>query len=338
MKPRLLFLPPVYMSPESCRSIAALNRFLETLDAPSDVDVYRWSWIKGAARVDSSIPAQAEAVRERLSPGCHVIASGGATGICLVALNGQAEIASFVSFGLALPAATLKTLGHQESLARVAAFEAMLSAGSYQFLRASMQGAEDKEIIATAESLDANLEMEALRDTIHAYFQYDLARERPDIRAPTLFLLNKSEFMGDTTGEFFSQLVPHAQVLTGHSWNDRHHEERAGIEAAHLVLGFIDRLQRPALDEEAHLLSIANKEIQLTPLEYGLFSQIHKRAGAVVSRQDLLEKVWGYDYMGGANVVDVTVLGLRKKLGDHASLIETVRGAGYRYNPPPGLI
>lgn len=50
-----------------------------------------------------------------------------------------------------------------------------------------------------------------------------------------------------------------------------------------------------------------------------------------VTRADLLENIWGYDYEGGSNVVDVMIRSVRSKLGERASLIETVRGTGYRY-------
>jgi DNA-binding response OmpR family regulator len=50
-----------------------------------------------------------------------------------------------------------------------------------------------------------------------------------------------------------------------------------------------------------------------------------------VTRVDLLEEVWGYEYDGGSNVVDSIVRSLRKKLGDYAAAIETVTGVGYRF-------
>jgi DNA-binding response OmpR family regulator len=50
-----------------------------------------------------------------------------------------------------------------------------------------------------------------------------------------------------------------------------------------------------------------------------------------VSRGSLIENVWGYSYEGSSNVVDTVVLSLRKKLGQQASAIETVRGVGYRF-------
>lgn len=58
---------------------------------------------------------------------------------------------------------------------------------------------------------------------------------------------------------------------------------------------------------------------------------MYENEGKAVSRADLLEKVWGYDYEGGSNVVDVVVRALRNKLGERASMIETVRGVGYKY-------
>ena len=54
-----------------------------------------------------------------------------------------------------------------------------------------------------------------------------------------------------------------------------------------------------------------------------------RHAGSVLSREQLLNRVWGYDYDGGSNVVVVYVRYLRRKLG--AEVIETVRGAGYRF-------
>ena len=242
-KSRLLFMPPVHMSPGSCRLLPAIDRFVDKLEAAFDVEVFEWPWLKGGVFNDGSVATQAAAIRTRLSSGCNVVSSGGGTGFCMLALSGQHAIASFISFGLALPTATLQSLGDAEGVARAAALEAVVGAGSYQFLRASMQGAEDEDIARTAELLDQELDMANMREAIRAYFQFDFTDKRLEIDAPTLFLVNRSEFMGDTTGEFFSRLVPHAQVRTGHSWNDRYHDEQAGFEAAALVVDFIEGLQ-----------------------------------------------------------------------------------------------
>jgi DNA-binding response OmpR family regulator len=57
---------------------------------------------------------------------------------------------------------------------------------------------------------------------------------------------------------------------------------------------------------------------------------LYTRAGKAVPRSSLLENVWDQSYDGGGNVVDVVIRALRKKLGEKASLIETVHGIGYR--------
>jgi two-component system alkaline phosphatase synthesis response regulator PhoP len=57
---------------------------------------------------------------------------------------------------------------------------------------------------------------------------------------------------------------------------------------------------------------------------------LHQRQGRVVDRRALLRDVWGYDDPGGSNVTEALVRSLRRKLGDRASVIQTVRGIGYR--------
>jgi hypothetical protein len=86
------------------------------------------------------------------------------------------------------------------------------------------------------------------------------------------------------------------------------------------------------LDLEAHELVIDDRRIPLTPLEFGVLSLLSQNEGAAVSRIELLEKVWGYEYTGGSNVVDAVVRTLRRKMGEKASLVATVRGVGYRFH------
>lgn len=57
----------------------------------------------------------------------------------------------------------------------------------------------------------------------------------------------------------------------------------------------------------------------------------YQRQGRVVERASLLRNVWGTDYTGGSNVIEVVVGSIRRKLGDRSSPIETVRGMGYRF-------
>lgn len=71
-------------------------------------------------------------------------------------------------------------------------------------------------------------------------------------------------------------------------------------------------------------------ELALTTREYDLLVYLMQNPGVVLSRETLLQHVWGWDFGGGSRTVDTHVLSLRQKLGEHADLIETVRGVGYR--------
>jgi hypothetical protein len=90
------------------------------------------------------------------------------------------------------------------------------------------------------------------------------------------------------------------------------------------------------LDREAHEAVVDGQRVPLTRLELAVFEHLQDRANRVVSRASLLEDVWGYSYTGGSNVVDAVIRTLRRKLGDHASAIETVSGVGYRLREPAG--
>ena len=74
--------------------------------------------------------------------------------------------------------------------------------------------------------------------------------------------------------------------------------------------------------------------IELTTVEFDLLRTLAENAGIVLSREQILEKVWGYDYYGEIRVVDVHVGHIRQKLGGE-DIISTVRGVGYRFEDGP---
>ncbi|MEX0657711.1 MAG: winged helix-turn-helix domain-containing protein [Egibacteraceae bacterium] len=83
-----------------------------------------------------------------------------------------------------------------------------------------------------------------------------------------------------------------------------------------------------ALDLRTRRARVADREVDLTAREFTLLETLLRHPGQVLSREQLLSHVWGYDYDPGSNVVDVDVGYLRKKLGGQA--ISTVCGMGYR--------
>ena len=93
------------------------------------------------------------------------------------------------------------------------------------------------------------------------------------------------------------------------------------------------------IDLAGHRVLKSGVELALTPLEYSLLTALTGAPGRVFTREQLLERVWGYDYFGDDHVVDVHVGSLRKKVEDdpsRARLVRTVRGAGYRFEPEGG--
>jgi DNA-binding response OmpR family regulator len=90
------------------------------------------------------------------------------------------------------------------------------------------------------------------------------------------------------------------------------------------------------VDLEAHVATCAGERLDLTPREFDLLAFLARNPGRALSRDELLRKVWGYDYVGETRTVDVHVRRLRAKLGEHHGVIETVLGAGYKLTATPG--
>ena len=96
--------------------------------------------------------------------------------------------------------------------------------------------------------------------------------------------------------------------------------------------GNLLKFEKLELDQERHLVKYNTNIIELTKREYDLLKFFMENKDIVLTREKLLESVWGYDYMGDTNVVDVYVRYLRSKIDDEygIKLIHTVRGVGYQ--------
>lgn len=84
------------------------------------------------------------------------------------------------------------------------------------------------------------------------------------------------------------------------------------------------------IDPASRKVWLDDDRVELTTTEFDLLEALAANHGRVLNREQLLEKVWGYDYYGDARVVDVHVGHIRQKLGER-DLIATVRGVGYRF-------
>lgn len=84
------------------------------------------------------------------------------------------------------------------------------------------------------------------------------------------------------------------------------------------------------LDDDRHRVTVDGRETELTFKEYGLLKYLLANAGMPVTRDQLMEAVWGFAFTGETRTVDMHIKTLRKKLGPAGELIETVRNVGYR--------
>ena len=85
------------------------------------------------------------------------------------------------------------------------------------------------------------------------------------------------------------------------------------------------------VDFKGHVVYIKDEEIKLTPKEYDLLVYFINNKNVALSREELLSKIWGYDFFGDDRTIDTHVKMLRNNLRDYRDLIQTVRGMGYKF-------
>lgn len=110
---------------------------------------------------------------------------------------------------------------------------------------------------------------------------------------------------------------------------------RSGVETQDEGGGLLS-LGGISIDPKARVVRVEGREIELTGTEFELLRVLTEHPGWVYTREELLESVWGYSYLGDSRLVDVHIANLRKKIGDDPSdphFIRTVRGVGYKFQP-----
>ncbi len=85
------------------------------------------------------------------------------------------------------------------------------------------------------------------------------------------------------------------------------------------------------VDFKGHNVKIDNKDLKLTPKEYDLLVYFIKNPNIALSREQLLSKIWGYDFFGEDRTIDTHIKMLRNNLGKYRDLIKTVRSVGYKF-------
>ena len=101
--------------------------------------------------------------------------------------------------------------------------------------------------------------------------------------------------------------------------------------------GGVVKMGELQLDADTHRVNLADKPLKVGPTEFKLLHYLMRHPERVHSRGALLDKVWGDHVYIEERTVDVHVKRLRESLGEAGSMIETVRGAGYRFTPNPSV-
>ncbi|HMM21743.1 MAG TPA: response regulator transcription factor [Selenomonadales bacterium] len=86
-----------------------------------------------------------------------------------------------------------------------------------------------------------------------------------------------------------------------------------------------------SIDPDARFVTVGGSRLELTPKEYDLLIYLAENRGRALSREQILNQVWNYDYLGDLRTVDTHINRLRAKLGSRSGVIQTIRGFGYRF-------
>lgn len=171
-----------------------------------------------------------------------------------------------------------------------------------------------------------------IADLTRPYEESDmlLLRDIEDRGTQILKLINRGNTQSGTTLEWplpVSRVLPVVRSLMDSS------QQQSGSGSVKPGTESRLRLKGLTLDLKRYVVEVKGTRVDLTKTEFDLLRVIMEAQGEVLSRQDLMDRIWGDGYYGGSNTVDVHVKSLRQKLGDDPRrpvYVATVRGIGYR--------
>lgn len=159
-----------------------------------------------------------------------------------------------------------------------------------------------------------------------------LRRVRQNSNVPVIMLTAKGETMDKVMGldfgadDYLTKPFEIEELLARiRSALRRFQQTSAPPEIQEIVAGYL------VMDFERHEVRYNKELVELTKKEFDLLEKLIRNKGVVLSREKILNEVWGYDFMGDTNVVDVYIRYIRSKVDDrfNVKLIHTVRGVGY---------
>lgn len=149
-----------------------------------------------------------------------------------------------------------------------------------------------------------------------------------DIQTPVIFLTAKDSIQNKVDG---LNLGASDYVVKPFSFDELIARIRAVVRTAAGSAASVLEMDDLCLDMNSHVVKRAGEEIRLTGKEYRLLEYLFLNRNQILDRDKIINHVWGFDFEGGTNIVDVYMNYLRKKIDDghETKLIHTVRGIGY---------
>lgn len=191
--------------------------------------------------------------------------------------------------------------------------------------------AEDGRQALDIFSLEENIDLIILDVMLPEYDGFTVCREiRKKSKVPIIMLTARGEEFDEVFGldigadEYISKpFSPNVLIARVNAVLRR--ATSTGIDTS------FKEFQGLKIDKNAHQVTIEGNIIDLSPKEYELLTYLSENYGKALSREQILDKVWGYDYYGDLRTVDTHINRLRIKLDTKSDYVHTVRGYGYRF-------
>ncbi|HEX5940277.1 MAG TPA: hypothetical protein VFZ12_07935 [Dehalococcoidia bacterium] len=245
MSPRVLFVTSWQFSPRVCEMIPATRTLLDDLRAEYEVDIFPWPTFKDGPGYEPTWPAIAEHIRAELQPGTHVVVTGATTAVAMAALSGDTQASSFITAGMIVPPATLRSLGMND-LASGVELAGRIShsvQSGYQTMQTVMAGAPAAEVRRITKHVDADVDWRRARRFSASFGELDLVQEAPLITVPTLCLDVSVKMPGwAEMSKVFRLFVPNAAGGELKLWPGKLQDPAAGRDFATKAKEFIKQV------------------------------------------------------------------------------------------------
>lgn len=194
-----------------------------------------------------------------------------------------------------------------------------------------IESADGRNALETFRSMEKDIDLILLDVMIPEYDGWTVCREiRKTSNVPIIMLTARSEDFDEVHGfeigaddyvkKPIKPTVLIARIQAFFRRMDREKEKNIKL--------VFDNME---VDDNCHTVKVYNEEINLSPTEYNILMILIENNKRIVSREQLLRQVWGYDYYGGLRTVDTHINRLRIKLGGKGDTISTIRGFGYKF-------